>query len=380
MKKIVAAVCGICCLLLSGCGGIHSENTEVGRLLIIQAMGFDSDADGLVLSVSSGSDGMGGQSEASQENLRMRAAAKTLLEAQELIRDHSASQELFFAHTSYILIGENALIGGVAEYLDYIERNDAFRLDVPVFAVTNGSAEEIIVGTGSEQYDSVNVLSSVERNVAERGDAYVYSAGEIAADINANGSALICAVRAVPAGEIMTDAEDGETTAVFDGYAIIKNGKLSGTVSAEDAIAVNLLLGKSGPSPIDLTAGDCSATLRLTDSDCDISLVCGVDDAPQGIEVKLKLSADLREVRGDIELAELNAAFKKDMLGKVSSVLFASRDLGCDFLQLGALLQKDDPFGLRCTAARFQSLLPDLYININIQTQIDGGSVLERPR
>lgn len=380
MRKIIAAVCGICCLLLSGCGSIHTENTEVGRLLIIQAMGFDACLDGVVLSVSSGSDGMGGQSEASQENLRMRAAAKTLLEAQEFIRDHSASQELFFAHTSYILIGENALSDGVSEYLDYIERNDAFRLDVPVFAVINGSAEEIIVGTGNEQYDSVNVLSSVERNITERGDAYVYSAGEIAANINANGSALICAVRAVPAGEIMSDAEDDETTAVFDGYAIIKDGRLSGSIDAENAIAVNLLLGRSGPSPIDLSVNGGSATLRLTDSDCGISLVCDGDNEPRGLEVDLTLSADLREARGDIDLAAVNSAFKKDMLAKVSAVLFASRDSGCDFLQLGALLQKDDPFGLCCTAARFQSCLPDLYININIQTQIDGGSVLDRPR
>ncbi len=377
MKRLICTVLALCCPLLSACGGIDSNYREVEQLLVIQAMGFDEADGGVTLSVSSGSGGMGGQSEASQENVRMKASAATLPVAQELIEDHSASEELFFDHTSYIVIGKSALESSVAPYIDHIERSDSFRLDVPVFAAVHGSAEDIIIGTGNADYDSVSVLSSVERNVESRGIARVYSAGEIAANINANGSALICAVRTVDAKEVMPDARSGETTAVFDGYAVLRDGSLVGAISADDALAVELLLSRSGPSLLELTADDCTATLRLSDCSCEIEPVYGDDASLCALNVRLAVNADLCEYRGSLRLGALEGALKLDILSRTRSVLELSRELSCDFLQLGTLLQSHDPFALRFTARDLQQMLPQLNIYIYVETDIKSGGILE---
>lgn len=378
MKRIMILAFAVSILLLSACsGGIDKSYKEVEQLLVIQAMGFDSTSSGVVLSVSSGSDGMGGQSEAATETLRLKASAKTLLEAQEIIQDYSASEELFFSHTSYIVLGESALSNGIAPYLDYIERDDAFRLDVPLFAVSGGSAEELVVGTGNESYDAVNVLSSVERNVTDRGSAHVYNAGEVAADLGRNGSALICAVRTVSAQSVLPDAAKGETTAVFDGYVVLRDGKLVGKISADDALAVNLIHNEAGSSLIALSDGDEGATLMLSGCDCVVSAVCKNGEL-SGLKVSLSAKASLKESGGAANIESLNAEFKNELLSRLTDVLRLSHDLGCDFLQLGSVLQRSDPFALVCNAEEFQELLPKLHIYIYVETEIDSGYVIER--
>lgn len=378
MKRLIAIICIPCCALLCGCGdGIGSNYREIEQLLVIQAMGFDKSEDGLTLSVSSGSGGMGGQSEASQETVRMRATADTLLTAQEIIEDHSSSEELFFDHTSYIVIGRAAAEASVVPYLDYIERNDAFRLDVPLFAVLDGTAEDIIIGTGNKSYDSVSVLSSVQRNLISRGEAYVYSAGEIAADLNANGSALICAVKAVEARAVLPDAQEGEKTAVFDGYGILREGKLVGRINADDALAVNLLLGRSGPTVLCEEAEGCTAAIMLTGCSSDIAAIYDGDELC-GIEVRLKVDASLSEYRGKLDSESLNRVFREDIRDRACSVLSLSRELDCDFLQLGALLSDDDPLSLHSAADELSEHLRDIYIYIYVETDINLGFILAK--
>ena len=382
MKKLTALICAINCLVLCSCSGgsIYSNYREVEQLMMIQAMGFDRCDGGVELSVSSGTGGLAGQgeSEGGGQIVRMSAAAETLLTAQELIQDYSASEELFFAHTSYIVIGSDALSDGLEYYLDYIERNETFRLDIPVFAASGGSAKELVVGTGSDSYDAVNVLRSIERNLRVRGDGHLYTAGEIAADLNVNGSALICAVKTVPVGDTIKDASESEQTAVFDGYAVIGGGRAIAQLNAHDALAVNLLLNRSGPSMIAVEAEDITATLQLDDSSCDITPIFDGDELC-GLNVSLKVSAALSEYRGEPDIKELNRAFERDLRSRLDAALTLSRETGCDFMQLGALLQKQQPLTMSGMDTELQRLLPNLYIYINVETEIDRGFVLNRP-
>lgn len=348
--------------------------------MIIQAMGFDRCDGGVGLSVSSGTGGLVGQGESENGNqiVRMSAEAETLYTAQELISDYSASEELFFAHTSYIVIGSQALSDGIDPYLDYIERNDTFRLDIPVFATMCGSAKELVIGTGSDSYDAVNVLRAIERNLGVRGDAHVYSAGEIAADLNTNGSALICAVRTVPAGEVLAGAGEDELTAVFDGYAVICDGRAIAGIDSHNALAVNLLLERSGPSAIAVETDKTSATLQLDTCKCEIRPQFDGDELC-GLDVSLKIDAALAEYRGRPDISALNDAFAQDMRSRCEAVLELSKQTGCDFLQLGELLQKQHPLTLSGMDAEFRKLLPNLNIYINVETGIDRGFVLNEP-
>ena len=76
---------------------------------------------------------------------------------------------------------------------------------------------------------------------------------------------------------------------------------------------------------------------------------------------------------------------KADVL--VSMALIASICIGEIFaagegpfiMQLGALLQKQQPLTMSGMDTELQHLLPNLYIYINVETEIDRGFVLSRP-
>ena len=71
----------------------------------------------------------------------------------------------------------------------------------------------------------------------------------------------------------------------------------------------------------------------------------------------------------------------------VSMALIASICIGEIFaagegpfiMQLGALLQKQQPLTMSGMDTELQHLLPNLYIYINVETEIDRGFVLSRP-
>ena len=106
MKKLICFICAASLVLLSGCSGgsIYTNYREIEQLMVIQTMGFDKSPDGITLSVSTGNSDSGTSS--GSTTAHMSASAKTISLAEDRLRDYSASEELFFAHTSYIAIGE----------------------------------------------------------------------------------------------------------------------------------------------------------------------------------------------------------------------------------------------------------------------------------
>ena len=339
-KRLTAAVLALSMLALSGCsgGGIYSNYREIEQLVVIQTMGFDAIGEGVGLSISSGNTGGGGVGsseggDGAQTTLRMSAEAKSLTVAQEIIQDYSPGEQLFFGHINYIALGRGALDAGVDKYFDYIERDTSFRLNIPVFAVTDSDASRLVLGTGSKDYDATNALRSIERNLELRGDSYVFSAAQIAADMDTNGAALICAVRCADAKESDHEAKDDELTVLPDGYVIIYKGKTAGHIPFEMARGVNILKNEAGPSSVELA----EATVQLDKCKCSVKPVFG-GGRLKGLDISVEVSAALAELSRSAEPAELNAALAEEIEGWVSYVIEKSVSTGCDFLQLGSSL------------------------------------------
>ena len=379
-KKLTAAVLALSLLALSGCSGgsIYSNYREIEQLVVIQTMGFDAAGAGVGLSISSGntggSGGSGKDGSKPQTTLRMSAEAGSLTAARETIQDYSPGEQLFFGHVNYVVLGSGALDAGVEKYFDYLERDSAFRLDAPVFAVSDSSASELVLGTGSSDYDATNALRSIERNLDLRGDCYIFSAAQIAADMDANGAALICAVRCADAKESDYEAEEGERTALPDGYIIIYEGKAAGHIPFEMARGVNVIKNETGPLSVELDG----ATVQLDKCECSVKPVFG-GGRLEGLKISVKADASLAELRGSSDTAGLNAALEQEIKGWVSYVIDKSVSTGCDFLQLGSSLEMQEPRSLRGMTEDFASVMPYIYYNISVQAEISRSFDLDIP-
>lgn len=383
LRRCLAAVCALC--LLCGCSGgsIYSNYRELEQLMVIQTMGFDTAPEGFELSVSSGSgsggggdNGNEGQQSGAAKLARMHASAESLILAQNKIQDYSASEQLFFAHTSYIVLGSEAAKDSVAPFLDYIERSTILRLDTPLFVVSNDRASTLVLGAGGKDYDATSVLKSLERNLNLRGDCVVYPASEIVSAIDTNSCALICAIKCANADEAIKDAKSEELTALPDGYAVIKNGRMVGHIPFDVARGVNILQNRVGPSAVEVSTDGKSAALQLDKCDCDITPVFK-NDRLRGLDIDIKLSAALAEADSEADLVKLQDALAAEVKRWVSAVLYCAADLSCDFVQLGSKLERAEPKRLSGAGSSLSDKLSDIYYNVRVEATVDRSFDLE---
>lgn len=380
MKRLYKCIGAVLALaLLTGCSGgsIYTNYREVEQLMIIQTMGFDKKGDDITVSVSTGNSG-GGNSDSGQggdsggsgsagsaKTSRLSAKAPSITLAQEKIQDYSASEELFFAHTSYILIGEDTAREDISRFLEYVERSIQIRLDVPVFIVSGDRADKLVLGAGGKDYDATNVLKSLERNMEKRGSCPINSVGDIAASLNANGTALVSAVRCVEAGNSLTEAKKGELTALPDGCAVIKDGRMVGHIDEIATLGVMLIQNKTGPCPIVLESG---VTVQLDKCRCEVKPI-REKSRVSGADISLDISAALREADKE-DLKTFGKELKSYIEKAVGSALDSAVSLNCDFIQLGSIMEQGSPLELHGLAADYGGDIQNTRYNINVKAEV----------
>jgi len=358
MRKLYKCIAAVLCLsLTSGCSGgsIYSNYRETEQLMVVQSMGFDRTDGGYGVSVSSGSDA---------DITRMSAEAESITLAEQRMQDFSAAEELFYAHTNYIVIGSDAAKAGISHYLDFIGRSTQMRLDTPLFVVTNGRASKLILGSGNEAYDATDVLGSLHRNLTQTGELRIFTAGEVTAQLCKYGGALICAVKITEAGESLYEKDSG-LTALPAGYAVIVGDEMAGQIDLDDAIAVGILQNKSGPLRLEI----CGTALQL--DDCDLTYTPITENgALSAVRIDLVLHTALLE-KGDVDAEALESALENDMKKRLSYVLNLEKSLGCDFLGLGGILEAQYPLALWGMGGSLGELLPELNFIINVSAELD---------
>ena len=368
MKKLIAAACALSLLLMaSGCSGgsIYSNYRDIAELLVIQTLGFDLADGGVRLSVSAeGSSGAGKDNE-SKKPVRLSVDAASMTEAQDALQHYSGGLQLFFGHTAYIVLGENVLATDTAQFFDCIERDAAFRLCIPVFAASSGSASELVMGAGADEHDATRLMRAVTENLRLRGDAHIFTAAEIVSALDSNGAALICAVKAVPDDTIDPDAAEGEMAIVPDGYTIINKNKSAGHIPMELARGVSLILNEAGSMSVAVG----NATLQIDRTSCAIKPVFG--DGLEGITIDIKISSSLAEARGEFDPDALTREFEAMARGWVEDVLELQKSSGCDFLHLGSILEIQHTYRLRGAAENFALIAPTLDYSVNVTADLD---------
>ena len=348
-RLIIPALCAA--LLLTGCtGSIYSNYRETEELSVIQAMGFDTAPAGVRVSV------------AADEKTKLAAEAENISSAQDKLQDLSPSEDIFFAHTSYAVLGEGAARQGIAHIFDFVERSTEFRLGMPVFVLTGDDASTLVLGAE----DAAKIMRSLERNLDKRGSCHVASAGEIAADLDRNGASLICAVKPVESKSADPDAEDGEISVVPAGYAVIRNGRMVGTLDMDTALGVELLLNRAGPCEVAL--GD--TAVQLDKAECEITPAVE-NGRVDGLDITLTVSATLAE-KGDAE--DTAVLLSHELKTRLSRALNREIELDCDFMQLAARMEAAHPF-------RYRELALDpaaLTYNIKVVADIDRSFDLKK--
>ena len=392
MKRLLIIYIIILSLPLSGCRTIYNNYKEIEQLLVVQTMGLDLQGGGVFLSLASAAGSSGSQPR------RLFASGDSITTAMQRIYNYSYEEQLFLSHVGQLVIGEEAAEAGIDDYLAYISRTPAMRLDMPIFVVRGGSAHDAVMKVGDGKRGISEMLETVEVSSQRRGDSGIYTAADVLRDSMRWGSALICALECTESSETpdlsasqsteaVRENADGQTgtaspddarlTAAAQGFAVIREGKLCRFLTREQALAVGLLRNKSGIS--DVQVKDRHGDLVVLEIDEGSSRIKAIWSAPgelKALDVQVQVQASVIEISGNGELGNaeytdhLTAQLEALISDYVTQTLHASKDLKADFLGLSSAAERSNPEYYQMLNREFPELLPELELRVTVRGQL----------
>lgn len=355
-------------LLCNGCssGAISTNYRPVEDLMLIQTIGVDLAPEGVCLSASTG---RAGENEPPK---RMTQAGGTMLAALGQLQDRTPNAELFYAQTSYLLLGEEAAAAGeLTPLLDFIARNPDMRLSAPLFLV-RGTAQQAVMDTGDDRTDVTEALAALQKDTALSGASHAFSCADIVRAFAGSGCAAVGAVACVRTPE----SEGGTLTLVPAGYAIFRGGDYLGCIAPETARGASMLLGVVTNGDIAVRDGD-GSTVMLTLDTCRAAIRPVWDGGTLArVDVTLRLRAGISELRTPRRITErayqqaLNAALAACVGGWVRDAIAASQALEADFLGVGQAVAVRS--GHRGAAVRdgWAELWPDVPVRVTVEADV----------
>ena len=321
-------------MLLTGCGGIYDNYRALEELEIVGTLGLDRDLHGLTLSAAAGRDGAG------QTPAVLRRSSPDLRQGMEALQDFAGDRQLFFAHTRYLLLGQDYAADGIGAVLDYVERDLHTRMGTALFVLRDERAETLLSSGG----DVTALLASAVRNARQNGSSRVSDLRSTAVALSEYGAAAVCALRTeTTAGSVFSEAP--ERTAYPDGYAILRSGALAGFLDGGTAEVFGFLAGYPGTVTRQFHDGDGAAvTLELQRSGEPEFRVSGTAETPV-VEAFLTLNAALSAVDAPepVTMPDVSALCRRaenEVSGDAEKVFSEMQALDADFLGLGGTVRR----------------------------------------
>lgn len=418
MKRFLSLLIIICSLpTFSGCSSIYSNYREIQQLMVIQTMGFDREKGAMQISMAAAAEASGGGPR------RMSAQGGTITAAIDRAYKLSYEEEIFLSHVNHLLVGEAAAEEGLGSLLDYVCQSPTMRIDIPLYIVRDGTANQAVMEVGDDNKGISEVMQTVRESFASPSNSHVFTVADTINSLLRYGSALVCAVECVPSSEPIgpsksensqqssgqesqqgedqaaqqdgsqdvqqgksqsegqgtqeTTQEDSPLIAVPAGYAVIREGKLCKFIETEDAVAVGLI---TDSLPItDITVKDRNgkdAALELTHGSADITPVWDGNGQLIGLDVQAQVKASVLETGswehsdGNEYINHLTAQLESAISQRLSELLHCSMQLKADFLGLAGQVERKSPENYRLMSQSFPELLPGLELEITVRGQL----------
>lgn len=384
MKRVIALTVGLC-LCLSGCvsaGTVYSNYRELEEMELILSLGFDAVREGVRLSVSGSSgEDKGGEGSSQTQITRLATAGTSITTAMETIQDFATKEELFYAHTQYVLMGEDYAKTQLPMTLDYLQGTTGVRTSVPLFVVREDTAERLVTGCGERGSDITTVLNSTLLDSQRRGDGYPFSCNEVIAALNEHNAALLMALKVVPTNSVEPNAEEDAVSPLPDGYAILRDHTIVDYIPQADARGVNLIMNRPGLGGVTVNDPDAGVvTVILTKCKVKLEPIWGGDGSVSGISGKIKAQVYLRELEHPLEvdqdaILELVSGQLEDW---VEHVLQKMSDTEADFLGIGQKLRMRHPILWDRAPRTWEEVLGELTFDIQAEATIARAGELQR--
>ncbi|MCL2084532.1 MAG: hypothetical protein FWH06_04645 [Oscillospiraceae bacterium] len=358
----------LCC----GCGKLIPSAREINDFQLITAVGMDRHEDGgvtLTLSSKKGGTSASGGAAAdagSAPFLLSHHAATAALAFQDM--ESLTDKHIFLGHTRCFLIGESLARDGLRSCLDYIMRDMDVRPDVRLYIVKSRSAGELLAEASDNEEFAADRLKSMELDARRASNTDIASALDIAAAMEGGGAALIPALTLkAREGAASGDTDKRRLTFDPDGFAVIREHRLTDYIDAADAPFVNLLRGRFYNAVVEVEdARGAAAALHISRVKRSYSLEWE-NGAPSRLNIGVTFHSEIGQSRPESghEGWHKYAAARliRDGVGRAFD---AARESGADYLGTAAALDMRHPFRFAPYRDGWDDIISGLEVEIRV--------------
>ncbi|HHV95767.1 MAG TPA: Ger(x)C family spore germination protein [Clostridiaceae bacterium] len=300
---------------LTGCKkSILPQGKEINDLQLVQVIGIDKLPGGsndCLLTIASKNLEIGGEqvstvstgeniSAGKRKALILTSTGKTIFEAVRKIQTHS-NKTLFWGHSGYYLIGEEAARENIAKYIDFFTRDHELRIESKIYIV-KGSARDLIEQFNQSDFYIYDKLESLGRNFKLVSISEEMKIHELMRfiDIHHASARVPCIYLVNREGEAGKEIKDIESY----GYAIFKDLKLVGFIPPDISRGINLITNNVNTSIVvvkDIEGQDVS--LEIIDSNTEVIPRFNGDNL-ESILIKAKVFSNLGEIQSQIDFTK----------------------------------------------------------------------------
>lgn len=389
MKKgLLLLMIFILIVSVTGCESINMGRAEIREIEFIRAIAIDkSDKEGQIkLTISTQRFKMAGGSQSEQkESFTVHSEGKTVFEA---IRNFGTflDKKPFTGHLEYIIFGEDIARDGINKYLDFFFRDHQVRLNIMVFIMKIGRAEDLIRKTTSEGKFVFDKLGGIIENRGGQSLSNPVNLVEIMYIFSLEYQSLY-----LPCLEIVNVTEEeksGESSydIKLSGFAIFEKDKLKGHISSEMGRGLNFLRNemKSGIIVVESPEGN-KISLEIMHSKTKFQPE--IKSGELFINVKIDMSSNVGEIQGfeDVfksdTIAFLERQQEKLIKDEVENVInFAQKELELDFFSTGIMVSKKYPIAWEDVYEKeWKDIFPEIRFNVTVNSKIMRTYDLKQP-
>lgn len=369
MKGFLLLLCLLLCLGSSGCsqgGSLAGNYRELEHMRLIHAVGFDLPDGRLRLSVSGGAKNKQGVT-------RLACYGQNISDAMVNLQNFSGKEELYYAHTRFMLAGADYARSGILPMLRHMQQNPQLRMDLPLFVIRGGKAEDLLLYAGGEENSIYDVLRVVMGDCKKHGSSIPFSCDDILVALNERGSSLVCALDVQQTAKASPDAAEEQLTPMAAGFGILKNGQLVGYLSGECAPGVGILLGKTGSDSSTITLDGQPMTYHITEARHHLSPHWGPGGSLTGLTLTADVTATIREGETKGRLSGLEARFARQIQSWLTEITQQMNATGTDFLDFGGELARLSPIHWGHNPRSWPEQLTSLPIRVEVNCRLQLG-------
>lgn len=388
IKRIIAALA--MCLALSGCGGggILPHMKEISDFEVARVFGIDKADDEIRVTLVADRTSVDGESGGGKITEIVSFTGRTVIDAIADMDRHSDKRQ-HLGYVDFLLIGEDAARDGITKYLDFFTRDYESRYSTNVFIIRDGTAEDFLNATASEERSVDAALANVAEEIDRLSSSQFLRIIDLVRVLTTPNQATV--IPALKTTEIdfgkMVGGEMPDSTFVSDGFAFLRDFTLVDYYDTPLAMAYNFLVdkGRGAPRSVPDREGNLVA-LALRCEEIDFTTTWD-GDTLTGVKYDVRLFANINEQQGSNyvysadALAALAESLNRSVKADMDAVIAKSQALGQDGIELARRVRMKNPvrWDRSGIADRWSEVFATLNIEVEVSTNLRRTYDLREP-